>query len=85
MNAAQTYWLRRRRSTRPATQSTTAALGDVGDEINTFGKYQGKKVTDLDTLTLYAALGADADSAWRPVGVFDDSADLAPVEPPEPE
>jgi hypothetical protein len=78
MNNAQTYWHRRRRHSRPVTQTTTAALADVTAEINTFGKYEGKLVTDLEMLTVYEAQGEAAGDAWRPVGVFDASGDVVP-------
>jgi hypothetical protein len=79
MNAPQTYWHRRRRHNRPVAQTTTALLEDVGAAINTFGKYKGKLVTDLDTLTVYEAQSEAADDAWRPVGVFDNSLDIVPA------
>jgi 2-keto-3-deoxy-L-rhamnonate aldolase RhmA len=79
MNAPQTYWHNRRRHSRPVAQTTTAALEDATDAINTAGKYKGKLVTDLDTLKVYAAQGAAAVDVWRPVGVFNDSADITPA------
>jgi hypothetical protein len=79
MNNAQIYWHRRRRHSRPVAQTTTAALADLTAEINVSGKYKGRLVTDLETLTLYEAQGEDADSAWRPIGVFDDSLDIVPA------
>jgi hypothetical protein len=78
MNAVQSFWHRRRRRSRPVAQTTTAALADVGATVNAFGKYKGKLVTDLETLTIYEAQGEAASAAWRPVGVFDDSLDIWP-------
>jgi hypothetical protein len=78
MNVAQGYWHRRRRHSRPVAQTRTAALADVTAEINTSGKYGGKLVMELDTLTLYEALGEGAGDAWRPVGVFDAGGDVVP-------
>jgi hypothetical protein len=79
MNASQVYWHRRRRHSRPVAQTTTAALQSATAAINAFGKYKGKLVTDLDTLTAYQAAGEAAGDAWRPVGVFDGSLDVLPV------
>jgi hypothetical protein len=79
MNVAQTYWHRRRRHSRPVAQTTTTALSGVTADINTFGKYRGKLVCELETLTVYEAQGAAAGDTWRPVGVFDASGDVVPV------
>jgi hypothetical protein len=78
MNAVQSFWRQHRRRSRPVAQTTTAALEDATDAINTFGKYKGKLVTDLDTLTIYQAQGEAAIDAWRPVGVVDASGDIVP-------
>jgi hypothetical protein len=79
MNAVQSFWHRHRRRSRPVAQTTTAALADVTAAINAFGKYRGKIVTDLETLTIYEAQGEAADAAWRPVGVFDATLDVLPA------
>jgi hypothetical protein len=79
MNPSQTYWHRHRRHSRPVAQTTTAALADATHAINTFGKYKGKLVTDLETLTIYEAQGEAAGDVWRPVGVFDDTLDIVPM------
>ncbi len=79
MNNAQIYWHRRRRHSRPVAQTTTAALADAAAEINVSGKYTGRLVTDLDTLTLFEAQGEAAGDAWRPVGLFDAGGDVVPV------
>ena len=79
MNNAQTYWRRRRRHSRPVAQATTGALSDVTADINVSGKYKGRLVTDLETLTLYEAQGEAAGDAWRQVGVFNASGDVVPA------
>jgi uncharacterized protein (DUF3820 family) len=60
-------------------QTTTAALQSAAAAINVFGKYKGKLVTDLDTLTIYEAQGEAAGDVWRPVGAFDDTLDVVPA------
>lgn len=48
----------------PATLSTSAALGAIGNAINTTGKYTGKVVGDSTTKNLMIAVGATAGSVW---------------------
>lgn len=47
------------------TVSTTAALADVDDAINTEGKYAGKVVFNSTTGALVVAVGAAADDVWN--------------------
>jgi len=44
--------------------TTTAALGAIGNAINTTGKVTGKMVVDLSSGLIYTATGAAAGSAW---------------------
>lgn len=44
--------------------STAAAIGDVGNAINTSGKTVGKMVVDLSTGIIYTATGTTAGAAW---------------------
>jgi len=46
----------------PAT--TTAALGAIGNAINTTGKVTGKMAVDLSSGLIYTATGATAGSDW---------------------
>ncbi len=45
-------------------QSTAAALGAIGNAINTTGKVVGKTVVDLATGKQYTATGTTAASTW---------------------
>lgn len=45
-------------------RSTTAALEDVGDDINTAGKISGKAVINTTTGAIVTADGTDADDVW---------------------
>lgn len=48
----------------PVIISTTAALGAIGNAINTTGKFTGKLVADSTTKNLMIAVGATAGSVW---------------------
>lgn len=45
--------------------STAAAIGAIGNAINTTGKVIGKTVVDLATGLQYTATGTAANSPWR--------------------
>tara|TARA_R110000851_G_scaffold4635_1_gene18866 strand:- start:22 stop:2289 length:2268 start_codon:yes stop_codon:yes gene_type:complete len=45
--------------------TTTAALADIANEINTMGKYDGKQVYNADTNFPLWASGSAASSVWR--------------------
>lgn len=45
-------------------RSTTTALEDVGDGINTAGKISGKAVINTTTGAIVTADGTDADDVW---------------------
>lgn len=47
------------------TASTVAALEDIGNAINTTGKYTGKMVVVLATGLIFTATGATAADAWK--------------------
>lgn len=48
----------------PVVISSTAALGAIGNAINTAGKFTGKLVADATTKNLMIATGATAGSVW---------------------
>lgn len=50
------------------TITTTAALNAVGNDINTKGKYQGKRVWNSTTFMYAVAVGPLAADAWRNPG-----------------
>ncbi len=60
----------------PVVISTTAALGAIGNAINTTGKYTGKLVADSTTKDLMIASGATAGSVWTNYG---GGADITPA------
>lgn len=80
VSPGQAYWLARRRKTKAAQQVAQADLEDAAADVNALGKFVGKLVFNLDDYQTYEALGPDATDAWRPVGVFDNSKDVTPVE-----
>jgi len=51
-----------------AVVSTTAALAENTDAINTTGKYEGKQVFNSTTGILVVAAGASAASVWKNAG-----------------
>lgn len=63
-------------ATNPVVISATAALGAIGNAINTTGKYTGKLVADATTKNLMIASGATAGSVWTNYG---GGADITPA------